>query len=193
MRALVLVTHAVALAVLAGCGGPPDDVARSARESRKAAQPRPSSPPPLAGDGQREASTRDVRPSAQRPVPRDLPPAGLNRIPPARDATVPDRSTATMGASAAPAVAAAASAARPAAPAIVQPHLDDAQITARVRSLLAADQEVGSLHLDADTQDGVVTLSGLVPTAAARARASEVAKSVKDVKLVNDQLTLATG
>lgn len=186
----MVAAHAVALAVLAGCGGPPDDVARAARESRRATQPRPASTSQDA-DARRDTATRDVRPSAQRAVPRDLPPVAVNRVPPMPAPAPPDRTTATMGASAAPAMAVPG--ASSAASAAAQQHLDDAQITARVRSLLAADREVGPLHLDADTHDGVVTLSGLVPTAAARARASEVAKSVKDVKLVNDQLTLATG
>ena len=37
-----------------------------------------------------------------------------------------------------------------------------------------------------------LTLSGAVPTAAAKARASEIAHNVKDVKSVNNQLTLAS-
>jgi len=61
-----------------------------------------------------------------------------------------------------------------------------------VRSLLAADREVGPLNVDVDTRGGVVTLSGAVPTAAARARAAEIAKTVRDVRSINDQLTLAS-
>ena len=69
----------------------------------------------------------------------------------------------------------------------------DAQITAKVNAGIAQDRELHGLKIDVDTQDGVVTLSGSVPTAASRARAGEIAHGVKDVRSVNDQLTLAGG
>ncbi|WP_205959650.1 BON domain-containing protein [Ramlibacter humi] len=69
----------------------------------------------------------------------------------------------------------------------------DAQITARVNQALAAENDLRGVRIDVDTQDGVVTLSGAVATAATRARITEVAKTVKDVRSVNDQLTLTTG
>lgn len=69
----------------------------------------------------------------------------------------------------------------------------DAQITARVNEALAAEKDLRDVRVDVDTQEGVVTLSGAVATVATRARITEVAKSVKDVRSVNDQLTLTAG
>jgi hyperosmotically inducible periplasmic protein len=58
---------------------------------------------------------------------------------------------------------------------------------------MKADKELNPLRIDVDTRDGVVTLSGSVPSAAAKARASEIAQNVKNVRSVNNQLTLAAG
>jgi hypothetical protein len=69
----------------------------------------------------------------------------------------------------------------------------DAQITARVSQAIASEKDLRGLRVDVDTREGVVTVSGAVPSAAAKARITEVAKSVKDVRSVNDQLTLAAG
>ncbi len=161
---------AAVLAFLAGCGGPPDDVAEAARQSRAQTKEREAAATPQRTDtAQRSAPAAEARPA---------PPA------------LPDRSTAAMGAGPAPADA-AATAAQSAASAVRAG--EDARITSRVRGALDADREVGPLRLDVDTRDGVVTLSGTVPTAAARARAGDLAKSVKDVKSLNDQLTLSTG
>jgi hyperosmotically inducible periplasmic protein len=68
---------------------------------------------------------------------------------------------------------------------------DDTRISSSVKASIAADKELSAARIDVDTQDGVVTLSGAVPTAAAKARANEVARGIKDVKSVNNQLTLA--
>jgi hyperosmotically inducible periplasmic protein len=70
---------------------------------------------------------------------------------------------------------------------------DDSKLTSMVLAGLKADKELNPLRIDVDTRDGVVTLSGSVPTAAAKARASEIAQNVKNVKSVNNQLTLAAG
>ena len=77
-----------------------------------------------------------------------------------------------------------------AAPAAGMPRVDDAQITAKVKAGLAAARDLGGARIDVDTRDGVVTLSGPVQTAAVKARASEIARQVQDVRDVNDQLTL---
>lgn len=72
-----------------------------------------------------------------------------------------------------------------------EPKVDDNKLTAMVLTGLKADKELNPLRIDVDTRDGVVTLSGSVPSAAVKARASEIAQNVKDVKSVNNQLTLA--
>jgi hypothetical protein len=71
--------------------------------------------------------------------------------------------------------------------------VDDGAITARINVALAADEQLSAMKIDVDTQNGVVTLSGPVPTATAKEHAGEVARSVKGVTLVNNQLTLKTG
>ena len=78
-----------------------------------------------------------------------------------------------------------------AAPATGLSAARDAQITRQVKEELAAARDLSGARIDVDTRDGVVTLSGPVRTAAVKARASEIARTVQDVREVNDQLTLA--
>lgn len=71
--------------------------------------------------------------------------------------------------------------------------IDDATITTKVNASLAADKDLSAIKIDVDTQNGVVTLSGPAPSATARERASEIARSVKGVNSVNNQLTIKAG
>jgi osmotically-inducible protein OsmY len=71
--------------------------------------------------------------------------------------------------------------------------IDDATITTKVNAALAKDKDLSAIKIDVDTQNGVVTLSGPAPTATAKERASEVARSVKGVSSVNNQLTVKAG
>jgi hyperosmotically inducible periplasmic protein len=68
--------------------------------------------------------------------------------------------------------------------------VDDAAITASVNASLARDKDLSAIRIDVDTQDGVVTLSGLAPSASAKEHASEVAHKVTGVQSVNNQLTI---
>ena len=70
---------------------------------------------------------------------------------------------------------------------------DDAAITAKVNAGLAGDKDLSAIRIDVDTKDGVVTLSGPAPTATAKERASEIARNVKGVNSVNNQLTIKAG
>ncbi|HZY17619.1 MAG TPA: BON domain-containing protein [Ramlibacter sp.] len=70
--------------------------------------------------------------------------------------------------------------------------VDDAQITARVNASLMGDKDLKATRIDVDTRDGVVTLTGPVPSASAKARADEIAKNIRDVKSVNNQLTVSS-
>lgn len=74
------------------------------------------------------------------------------------------------------------------APGTLGEKIDDAQITAKVNAGFASDSELSAIRIDVDTRDGVVTLTGPAPTAAAKERATEIAKNIKDVKSVNNQL-----
>jgi hyperosmotically inducible periplasmic protein len=71
--------------------------------------------------------------------------------------------------------------------------VDDATITAKVNASLAADKDLSAVRIDVDTQNGIVTLSGPAPSATARERASEIARGVKGVNSVNNQLTIKSG
>lgn len=68
--------------------------------------------------------------------------------------------------------------------------VEDAKITTEVKTGLAVDKDLKALNIDVDTKDGVVTLMGTAPSATAKARAAEIARNVKDVKSVNNQLTV---
>ena len=69
-------------------------------------------------------------------------------------------------------------------------RIDDMQLTTRVNAGLAADKALSAMRINVDTQDGVVTLMGTAPTLTAKARAAEIAREVKGVKSVNNQLSV---
>jgi hyperosmotically inducible protein len=69
----------------------------------------------------------------------------------------------------------------------------DAGITTAVKSKMAADDTVKAYRIDVDTKSRVVTLSGQVDTARARARAVEIAKATEGVTDVVDNLTVMAG
>jgi osmotically-inducible protein OsmY len=66
--------------------------------------------------------------------------------------------------------------------------IDDATITARVKTTLLNDPDVAGLRIDVDTFKGIVTLSGGVKTAAERDKAVAVARRVGGVKDVKSTL-----
>lgn len=71
--------------------------------------------------------------------------------------------------------------------------IDDATITAHVSARLAGDPELSALKIDVSTHDGRVTLSGPAPSEAARARAAELAVSVKGVTGIDNRLQVKAG
>lgn len=73
-------------------------------------------------------------------------------------------------------------------PETVGTHIDDAGITASVKTAFAADPLVKALSIDVDTRDGVVTLSGRVGSSAERAKAEDIARRTDGVKAVRNQL-----
>jgi hyperosmotically inducible protein len=60
--------------------------------------------------------------------------------------------------------------------------IDDATITAEVKTALLNDPQVAGSRIDVDTFKGVVTLSGAVKAPAARDKAIALARQVKGVK-----------
>lgn len=69
----------------------------------------------------------------------------------------------------------------------------DPGITTAVKAKLAADDMVKAYRIDVDTKDRVVTLSGEVDTAAAHAKAVELARGTDGVTSVVDQLRVSAG
>jgi len=67
--------------------------------------------------------------------------------------------------------------------------IDDATITARVKTMLLNDPQVGATKIDVSTSNGVVTMSGSVKTKAEEERAIALARQVNGVRDVRSQLT----
>lgn len=79
------------------------------------------------------------------------------------------------------------------APPAGRPDADDpdARVAADVRAALTSSPEFGSsTKVDVHSEDGVVTLRGRAPDPAARERAADIARTVREVKSVDNQLTL---
>ena len=70
---------------------------------------------------------------------------------------------------------------------------DAASITAAVNAGLIKDNELSAIKINVDTKDGVVTLTGEAPNAAAKDRAADIAKAVKGVSSVNNNLSVKAG
>lgn len=173
-RLALLIACAAALLGLAGCQRSAErtsaERAAAAPTSQPVAQksPRGMDHPTVSAGGQTGAVPKDTATSAdarQRARPEDARAMG----------GPPADGTRAMGAS--------------------RDAIDDASITRSVNAALAADHELraAKTKVDVDTQNGIVTLSGPVPTATAKEHASEVARGVHGVVSVNNQLTLKNG
>jgi hypothetical protein len=86
--------------------------------------------------------------------------------------------TAAMGAAAAPATGTGA---------IMDP---DTRVAMEVKDAIMTDADLSSMKIDVSSQDGAVTLRGRAPDPAARDRATDLARSVREVKSVENLLTL---
>ncbi len=72
-----------------------------------------------------------------------------------------------------------------------QKHVPDGEVIDQVRVRLANDPDVGGVKIDVDAHDGAVTLAGKVKTEKQRAKAEKLAKKVKGVSSVNNQLVVS--
>jgi hyperosmotically inducible periplasmic protein len=68
--------------------------------------------------------------------------------------------------------------------------VDDAMITAKVKTALIGDTRTKAHQINVDTKEGIVQLGGFVDSAQAKAAAAEVAESVTGVKSVRNELEL---
>lgn len=64
----------------------------------------------------------------------------------------------------------------------VQDVISDSWITSKVKSVFLSDTSISGLDIKVETVDGVVALSGVVPTASERDLAIIKAKEIKGVK-----------
>ena len=69
-------------------------------------------------------------------------------------------------------------------------NIDDTTITTEVKSKLAADEAKSLTAVSVTTVKGNVSLDGVVPTAADRARAEQIAQRVAGVTKVTNNLQL---
>ena len=70
--------------------------------------------------------------------------------------------------------------------------LNDSTISARIKTALIEDGLVKGRHIDVDTQEGQVILSGVVESGLQEARALEIARSVKGVVSVKNNLQVGS-
>lgn len=72
--------------------------------------------------------------------------------------------------------------------------VDDGWITTKVKSKLAVAKNVEATDISVETKEGVVTLTGAVPSAAVKSHVVQEARSVKGVKSVDASgLTVSGG
>ena len=70
-------------------------------------------------------------------------------------------------------------------------NIDDATITTTVKAKLAAEKASNLTRVSVATAGGNVSLTGIVPTPTDRARAEEIARGVKGVQGVANNLQVA--
>jgi len=69
-------------------------------------------------------------------------------------------------------------------------YIDDSVITTKVKSLLASDDFLKSFEISVETYKGIVQLSGFVDSQKAIDKADEIARSVKGVTSVKNNLNV---
>jgi len=72
-------------------------------------------------------------------------------------------------------------------------NIDDAMITARIKTTYLFNPHLNALKIDVDTRGGVVTLQGVVESDIQRDLAEAIASNANGVSLVNSRLELSDG
>ena len=75
----------------------------------------------------------------------------------------------------------------------VKQDTQNAALTAKVKTALAADVGLRTLNINVDSSGNTVTLKGAVDSAETRRRAEEVARKVDGVATVRNELTVRSG
>ena len=71
-------------------------------------------------------------------------------------------------------------------------NIDDAAITASVKSKLVADKAVNLTRIDVDTSNGIVSLNGVVNSPQQKDRAEQLTRRVDGVRGVNNNLQISS-
>ena len=66
--------------------------------------------------------------------------------------------------------------------------VDDAAVTAKVKSALIEDSTTKASEINVDTHEGTVQLNGFVESQQAKARAAELAQAIDGVRAVENNL-----
>lgn len=69
-------------------------------------------------------------------------------------------------------------------------YFDDAIISAKVRTAILTDSRLRSMDITVTTFKGAVQLSGFVDSSQVAARAVQIVRTIKGVKLVNNSLVI---
>lgn len=69
-------------------------------------------------------------------------------------------------------------------------YFDDGAITSKIKAEYATDHDVSALHIHVTTNMGHVRLTGTATSEAERVRAEQIARGVKGVKSVTDEIVL---
>jgi hyperosmotically inducible periplasmic protein len=69
-------------------------------------------------------------------------------------------------------------------------YVDDAAITAQVKSSFVSNKEVGAASISVETLEGKVMLSGFAKNEAEKTAAGRLAQTVKGVKSVENQIVV---
>ncbi len=69
-------------------------------------------------------------------------------------------------------------------------YMDDTVITTKVKAAILGESTLKSMEISVETYKGTVQLSGFVSSTAAAAKAGEVARGVKGVQAVKNDLRL---
>src|SRR5262245_43847326 len=71
--------------------------------------------------------------------------------------------------------------------------LEDAAVTAKVKSALIAEPNLKAMSIDVDTTGGIVTLKGTTENAEQKQRAEQLAATVEGVRSVRNELVVVRG
>ncbi|CAK9883956.1 MAG: Osmotically-inducible protein Y [Candidatus Erwinia impunctatus] len=72
----------------------------------------------------------------------------------------------------------------------IQDYVDDAAITSQIKGKLLREEMTGMRRVRVETSNGIVLLSGRVPSPSMSAKAAALAKTVDGVKSVKNDLTI---